>query len=225
MSIRVALVTGAASPRGIGYAIALRLADDGLDIAISDLPSQKANLDKAVEAISAKGRRAVAVTCDVSVENDVKDLVQNIVESLGSLDVVRIVLYDQNRKDITANNRWWQTQACSCANRCSKVRIEVELLRASHRCSGFSLCRGVEPRPWHQCPRNFVAVQVRCTPDDQTGKRWENNRQVEPKQFVCKFSIVTPGASSVGGKRGHPNASAYSASKFAIRGLTQAAGR
>lgn len=96
MSIRVALVTGAASPRGIGYAVALRLADDGLDIAISDLPSQKADLDKTVKAISAKGRRAVAVTCDVSVENDVKNLVQYVVESLGSLDVVRIVVYNQN---------------------------------------------------------------------------------------------------------------------------------
>ncbi|KAH7922291.1 hypothetical protein BV22DRAFT_667027 [Leucogyrophana mollusca] len=47
-------VCGAA--QGIGRATALRLADDGLDVAISDLPSQRSKLDAVAEEIRAKGR-------------------------------------------------------------------------------------------------------------------------------------------------------------------------
>lgn len=53
---RVAIVTGAA--QGIGRAIALRLADDGLDIAVSDLASQSALLETLAAGIRAKGRKS-----------------------------------------------------------------------------------------------------------------------------------------------------------------------
>jgi len=50
----VALVTGAA--KGIGRAIALRLAVDGFDVAINDIPSNKHNLDSLAGEIAEKGR-------------------------------------------------------------------------------------------------------------------------------------------------------------------------
>ncbi|KAI0329864.1 NAD-P-binding protein [Cubamyces sp. BRFM 1775] len=83
---RVALVTGAA--QGIGEAIAMRLADDGLDIAVNDLPQKRDQLETVVEAIRAKGRRAYAVTGDVSDEDSVVAMIKTTVEELGGLDVM-----------------------------------------------------------------------------------------------------------------------------------------
>lgn len=83
---RVAIITGSA--KGIGYSIAHRLADDGVDIVINDLPSQLAKVNEVVEEIKKKGRRAIGVVGDVSKEDDVKQLVEKAVAELGSVDVV-----------------------------------------------------------------------------------------------------------------------------------------
>jgi meso-butanediol dehydrogenase/(S,S)-butanediol dehydrogenase/diacetyl reductase len=85
MTTKVALVTGAA--RGIGRAIALRLADDGLDVAVNDLPNTP-ELDDVVREIENKGRHSLAVPADVSLEEDVEKIIQQVVQKLGSLDVV-----------------------------------------------------------------------------------------------------------------------------------------
>ena len=82
---KIALVTGAA--RGIGRAIALRLARDGLDVAVNDR-SNSPELDGLVREIESKGRRALAVPGDVSLEPDVEKTVGRVVQDLGSLDVV-----------------------------------------------------------------------------------------------------------------------------------------
>ncbi|TFY70868.1 hypothetical protein EVG20_g2130 [Dentipellis fragilis] len=83
---RVAIVTGAS--QGIGQGIALRLADDGLDVAINDIGLKREAVDKVVAEIQAKGRRAIAVLADVSSEDEVKRTVEETVQKLGRLDVM-----------------------------------------------------------------------------------------------------------------------------------------
>ncbi len=83
---RVALVTGAA--QGIGEAIALQLADDGLDIALNDIPQKVDQLSAVAKVIEGKGRRALVVTGDVTVEEDVAAMVRTTAAELGALDVV-----------------------------------------------------------------------------------------------------------------------------------------
>ncbi|KAH9965270.1 hypothetical protein BC827DRAFT_843264 [Russula dissimulans] len=82
---KVALVTGAA--RGIGRAVALRLAADGFDVAVNDLPNNP-ELDVLVREIEKTGRRSFAVPADVSLEPEVAKMIQDVVRKLGSLDVM-----------------------------------------------------------------------------------------------------------------------------------------
>jgi 3-oxoacyl-[acyl-carrier protein] reductase len=77
---RIAIVTGAA--RGIGASTALRLAEDGHDIAVLDL--DEASCAATVAAVSDRERRAVAVGANVADEAAVKAAVARIVEALGS---------------------------------------------------------------------------------------------------------------------------------------------
>lgn len=81
----VAHVTGAA--RGIGKAIAMRLAQDGHAVAVSDLPAMSDALDAVRQEIADAGGTSVALTGDVTDQDSVRRLVSETAEALGSLDV------------------------------------------------------------------------------------------------------------------------------------------
>lgn len=85
LSGKIALVTGGS--RGIGAAIALELAQDGADVAISYAASEdKAN--EVVRQIEALGRRAIAIKADQADSKQVKGLVQDTFNHFGQLDIL-----------------------------------------------------------------------------------------------------------------------------------------
>lgn len=89
---RVAIVTGAG--QGIGRAIALRLAADGLDIAVVGLSSGLHRLEDLADEIKKMDRKSIVIACDVSKEDEVKSMVDQTVAELGRLDAVIIWYYD-----------------------------------------------------------------------------------------------------------------------------------
>ncbi len=83
-STRVAIVTG--SGRGIGRAIALKLAQHGASIVVNDLAPSSA--EEVVEEIKAAGGKGIACGGDVSQTQDVSRLVQTTVSTYGRVDIL-----------------------------------------------------------------------------------------------------------------------------------------
>ena len=88
---RVAIVTGAS--RGIGKALAIRLAQEGADVAVAAKSEQSTeklpgSIHETAEAIRALGRRAIAVPADVRDENAIRNMVDRTVSELGRIDIL-----------------------------------------------------------------------------------------------------------------------------------------
>ncbi|KAJ6476354.1 acetoin reductase family protein [Mycena sanguinolenta] len=166
----VALVTGAA--RGIGRSIALRLADDGFDVAVNDISASSSTLETVVEEIRAKGRASSHYVADVSQEDEVRAMFEQVVEQHAELDVV------------VANAGVIGIPGMSF----TEVPLEEWERVMNINARGTFLCY------------KYAGIQMI--------KQGRGGRII--------------GASSVAGKQGRLPGP-YSASKFAIRGLTQAA--
>jgi NAD(P)-dependent dehydrogenase (short-subunit alcohol dehydrogenase family) len=80
-----ALVTGGS--RGIGAAIARRLAADGAAVAVNYVADQS-SADKLVTELTDKGHQAAAFRADVSSRAQTRDLVQRMVAEFGGLDIL-----------------------------------------------------------------------------------------------------------------------------------------
>ncbi|KIK80066.1 hypothetical protein PAXRUDRAFT_833745 [Paxillus rubicundulus Ve08.2h10] len=165
----IALITGSA--QGIGHAIALRLAKDGYDIALNDLPSKYNQLRAVADDIGMSGRKALALPADVTVEEEVKEMVESVTTELGGLDVM------------VAN-----------------AGVAQVLPLTSTGVGDWEYVMTVNTRGPFLCYKYAAEQMIK----QRRGGR-----------------II--GASSLAGKTGLPLTSAYSASKFAVRGLTQAA--
>ncbi|KAJ7198971.1 acetoin reductase family protein [Mycena pura] len=188
----VALVTGAA--RGIGKAIALRLADDGFHVAVNDVPAHSELLDALVAEIQQKGRQSSKHVADVAQEQQVKEMVEGAVKQLGGLDVM------------VANAGVPERSVAGLTESQYQYRLLVIALASAHA--------------------NTCTVSV---------EDWDHVLSINARgSFLCyKYAALQMiqqgrggriiGASSILGKQGEATQAAYSASKFAVRGLTQVA--
>jgi NAD(P)-dependent dehydrogenase (short-subunit alcohol dehydrogenase family) len=119
---KVALVTGAASKRGMGHAIALRLAKEGADVIVADkLPTPKSmfpgdegwgGLDEIEKEIEGLGRKGLAVTMDINVSKEINAAMEKALKKFGKIDIlvhaaairgpVGVNVIDLEEKDIRA---------------------------------------------------------------------------------------------------------------------------
>lgn len=89
---KVALVTGAGGERGIGRAIALRLAQEGATVAVNDVSDAPrgdwGGLPAVVAEIQATGSKALGLVGSIADADDVDRLISATVEGFGRLDIL-----------------------------------------------------------------------------------------------------------------------------------------
>ena len=93
---KVALVTGAGGQRGMGRAIATRLAQEGANVIVNDIapnpyadrPSDWGGIAQVVQEIEALGRQAIPVIADVSNASQVQAMVEQGLSRFGHIDIL-----------------------------------------------------------------------------------------------------------------------------------------
>ena len=177
---KVALVTGAGGRNGIGRAIALRLAEEGADVAVNDIverpyaadDTEWGGLPDVVCEIVAMNRRAISVVADVSETQQVEGMVEKTVSHFGRIDIL-------------VNN---------AGTKAGKDRVPVVDLAEED---------------WDRVQRvNVKGVFLCC-------------REVARHLIAQGSGGKIINLSSLRGKQGAASYAAYSASKFAVIGLTQ----
>lgn len=164
---KVVLVTGAG--QGIGRAIALRLANDGADIALVDVKEDK--IKAVADEVKSAGRKATTFAADVTSRDEVYAAVDHAEKELGGFDVIvnnAGIAQVQALADVTPEE----------VDKILKVNVEGVL--------------------W--------GIQA-------AAKKFRERKQ--------KGKIIS--ASSIAGHDGFALLGVYSATKFAVRALTQAA--
>ena len=175
---KVALITGAGGERGIGRAIAMRLAKEGADVAVNDItakPKKSATWDglhSLVKDIRGLGRNAKAFEADISNSHQVDQLIKDTIQEFGHIDIL-------------VNN----AGSAAGPDRVPIIELDEEVwdqVQLINIKGTFLCCR---------------AVAKELVKQGNGGK------------------IIN--MSSTQGLKGSPRFGAYSASKFAVRGLTQ----
>ena len=100
LSGKVAVVTGAGGRHGIGRAIALRLAQEGADVVVTDIqasleairPEDRQagwqGLTSVVEEIESLGRQSLGLISDVSDSAQVTEMVERTLDRFGKIDIL-----------------------------------------------------------------------------------------------------------------------------------------
>jgi NAD(P)-dependent dehydrogenase (short-subunit alcohol dehydrogenase family) len=95
---KVAMVTGAASKRGMGHATAIKLAQEGADVIVADkfaapksmFPGDEGwgGLNDIVKEIEALGRKGMAVTLDINISKEIDAAMDKVLKKFGRLDIL-----------------------------------------------------------------------------------------------------------------------------------------
>ncbi len=135
---RTALITGGNT--GIGRAVALAYADEGAAVAIA-WNAREPEARAVVAAIEARGRRALSIRADVTIEADVRDMVDTARRHLGRIDILVNNAGIQRPQAITET-----------------TLADWERMMAVHLRGAFLCCREVAPLMMAQRSGRIIVV-------------------------------------------------------------------
>ena len=85
---KTAIVTGAGHPMGIGRAIALKLAGQGANVAITDVQSVSGLDDLAWEISDLSGEKCIGIHCDITSKEDIVNTVKQTRKDFSHIDIL-----------------------------------------------------------------------------------------------------------------------------------------
>ena len=85
---KVAIVTGCGHAGGIGQAIAVKLAEGGANVVVSDLPKLQTDLDRFATELREHGVEALSIAADIRIPNQIDACVTRTMNTLGRIDVL-----------------------------------------------------------------------------------------------------------------------------------------
>ncbi|MBC8313085.1 MAG: 3-oxoacyl-[acyl-carrier-protein] reductase [Candidatus Cloacimonetes bacterium] len=84
LSNKTAIITGSA--RGIGKDIAKKFSENAANVVIVDIIQDEIN--KTVKSLKKFNPNVIGIKCDITSENEVQNLVENVIEKFGSIDIL-----------------------------------------------------------------------------------------------------------------------------------------
>lgn len=93
-----ALVVGAR--RNMGKGFALGLAEAGADVAVTDVNLESGQLQAVADEIKKMGSKSLALKADISSQEEVKKLVENVVKEFGTIDILMNVAVMYHPKSV-----------------------------------------------------------------------------------------------------------------------------
>lgn len=85
---KIAIITGAGHPKGIGCAIAKKLASRGAVVVITDIAASEATLRASREALEQEGATAMELVMDVTQPEVIQKTVRKVIERFGQIDIL-----------------------------------------------------------------------------------------------------------------------------------------
>lgn len=166
---KVALITGAR--KGIGLAAAKAFAAEGAKTLVADIDEALSN--SVAEELRSQGHEAIAIRCDVSVEADVKNMVEQTIAQFGRLDAafnnigvqspaIEIVNADGEEfdRDIAINMKGVRIRRGGCDSGTSGTRSVFPARRGSRRSILLCAMRSTSARIFRWC--ESVAAVIPC---------------------------------------------------------------
>ena len=196
---KIALVTG--SGRGIGKAIALGLAKEGVDVAINCV-ANLASAEETAKEVRGLGCRSMVVIADVASEKEVNEMMERVVREWGAIDILvnnagiqhKAMIEDMKKSDW---DRLLDIEAGGTFN-CSKAVIQIMKRRSGGKIINISSVAG--ERMTHFGSANYTAAKAAIL-----GFTRQLAYEIAPFKInvnaVCPWVTITPLAETVIGSR------------------------
>ena len=102
-----ALVIGAR--RNMGKGFALGLAEAGADVAVTDLNTESGQLKAVSEEIKAMGRKSISIKTDISSQEDVRKMIDKVMQEFGGIDILmNVAVMYQMKSVVDLDEESWE---------------------------------------------------------------------------------------------------------------------